>query len=191
LRGITAVRLEALPDESLPRHGPGMAYYEGPKGDFFMGEFQLSANGQPLKFARATESYAKNNFGSSASAAQAIDGDPQTGWSTAGREGERHEAVFVLAEPIGAPPGELQLKMMFGRHYACSLGRFRISVTTHEGGAVARDLPEEIGRLSIRGPATAVQRQSLPNNFSPRRNSPARARKSSSCANRRRRRRRS
>ncbi len=115
LRGITAVRLEALPDDRLPRHGPGMAYYEGPKGDFFMGEFQLSADARPLKFARATESYAKNGFGSSASATLATDGDPQTGWSTSGREGERHEAVFVLAEPL-ARAGELQLKMMFGRH---------------------------------------------------------------------------
>ncbi len=166
LRGITAVRLEALPDDRLPRHGPGMAYYEGPKGDFFMGEFQLFANGQPLKFARATESYAKNNFGSSASAALAIDGDPQTGWSTAGREGERHEAVFVLAEPL-EQAGELQLKMQFGRHYACSLGRFRISVTTQEGGAPARDLPEEIGGwLQIpEAQLNAAQRQRLYEQF--------------------------
>ncbi len=146
LRGITAVRLEALPDERLPRHGPGMAYYEGPKGDFFMGEFQMSANGKALRFAGSTQSYAKNNFGSSASASMATDGDPQTGWSTAGREGERHEAVFPLAEPQ-TEAGELQLKMMFGRHYACSLGRFRISVTTHPGGAQARDLSEEVVRL--------------------------------------------
>ena len=40
---VTAIRLEALPDPSLPRHGPGMAYYEGPKGDFFMGEFRVSS----------------------------------------------------------------------------------------------------------------------------------------------------
>ncbi len=166
LRGIKAVRLEALPDDRLPRHGPGMAYYEGPKGDFFMGEFQLSADGQPVKFATATESYAKNNFGSSASATLAMDGDPQTGWSTAGREGERHEAVFVLAEPL-AQTSELQLKMMFGRHYACSLGRFRISVTTHEGGSPARDLPEEIGLLLQIPEAqlTAVQRQTLHEQF--------------------------
>lgn len=166
-RGITAVRLEALPDDRLPRHGPGMAYYEGPKGDFFLGEFQLSAAGRPVKFATATESYAKNNFGASASAILATDGDPQTGWSTAGREGERHEAVFVLAEPLVPPPGELQVKMQFGRHYACSLGRFRISVTTHEGGAPARDLPEEITALLQIPDAelTAVQRQTLREQF--------------------------
>ena len=166
LRGLTAVRLEALPDERLPHHGPGLAYYEGPKGDFFMGEFQLSADGQPVKFASATESYAKNNFGGGASARAATDGDPQTGWSTAGREGERHEAVFILAEPLAAA-GELQLKMMFGRHYACSLGRFRISVTTQAGGAVARDLSDEVGKLLLVPDTqlTAVQRQTLREQF--------------------------
>ncbi len=166
LRGITAVRLEAMPDDRLPHHGPGMTYYEGPKGDFFMGEFQLSAGGQKVKFARATDSYSKNNFGSGASAKLATDGDPQTGWSTAGREGERHEAVFVLGEPL-ADAGELQLRMMFGRHYACSLGRFKISVTTRPGGAEASSLPEEAGRLMQIPDAqlTAVQRQTLLEQF--------------------------
>jgi len=166
LRGITAVRLEAMPDDRLPHHGPGMTYYEGPKGDFFMGEFQLSAGGQKVKFARASDSYSKNNFGSSASAKLATDGDPQTGWSTAGREGERHEAVFVLAEPL-ADAGELQLKMMFGRHYACSLGRFKISVATRPGGAEASGLTEEASRLLQIPDAqlTAIQRQTLREQF--------------------------
>ena len=32
--GITALRLEALPDERLPKNGPGRAYYEGPRAIF-------------------------------------------------------------------------------------------------------------------------------------------------------------
>ena len=31
---VTALRLEALPDERLPDGGPGTTYYEGRKGDF-------------------------------------------------------------------------------------------------------------------------------------------------------------
>ncbi|MBK8001861.1 MAG: PSD1 domain-containing protein [Verrucomicrobia bacterium] len=166
LRGITAIRLEAMPDDRLPHHGPGMTYYEGPKGDFFMGEFQLFAGGRQLKIARASESYAKNTYGGSASAKLATDGDPQTGWSTAGREGERHEAVFVLEEPL-ADAGELQLKMMFGRHYACSLGRFRISVTTQAGGAEANSLNDDLAQLLHIADTqlTAVQRQTLREQF--------------------------
>ena len=146
-RGVTAVRLEALPDERLPNHGPGMTYYEGPKGDFFVGEFQLSANGQRVKFGRATETFAKNAMGGTpATAALAIDGDPQTGWSASGREGQESDAVFRMAAPLG-DVRELSLKMMFGRHYACSLGRFRISVTTDQREVDAREMPNEIERL--------------------------------------------
>ncbi len=147
LRGITAVRLEALPDDRLPAHGPGMTYYEGTKGDFFLGEFQLSAGAEPLKFSRATESYGKNRFGNNpVSAALTLDGDPQTGWSVDGRLGERHTAVYVLDSPL-ENADDLRLTMMFGRHFASSLGRFRISVTTDPGDGEALDLPEEVERL--------------------------------------------
>ncbi len=146
-RGVTAVRLQALPDERLPNHGPGMTYYEGPKGDFFMGEFQLAADGKPVKIATATETFAKNSMGGNpANAALAIDGDPQTGWSASGREGQESDAVFRLAAPLGEAR-ELSLKMMFGRHYACSLGRFRISVSTDARDVPAREMPDEIERL--------------------------------------------
>ena len=164
---VTAIRLEALPDDRLPAHGPGMAYYEGPRGDFFLGEFQLLADAKPVKFARASESYAKNNFGKNpVSAALATDGDSQTGWSAAQRTGERHVAVFNFAQP--APSGgEWTLKLMMGRHYACSLGRFRISVTSEQGEVVARDLPEEVEAL-LRVPdaeLTAAQRGRLREEF--------------------------
>ncbi|HEY0455739.1 MAG TPA: DUF1553 domain-containing protein, partial [Verrucomicrobiae bacterium] len=162
---ITAIRLEVLPDERLPAHGPGLCYYEGPKGDFFMGEFQVWADGQPVKFAKATESYAKNNFGGVASAMAAVDGDPQTGWSCAGRMGEAHEAVFVPAEAIQA--SKLEVKMLFGRHYACSLGRFRISVTSDAGKPEAREIPGDLERLLMLpdDALTAAQRLELRQQF--------------------------
>jgi hypothetical protein len=163
---ITAVRLEALPDARLPKNGPGLAYYEGPKGDFFLGELSLSAGGRPVRWKSSSQSFGKNAFGSEATAALAIDGDPQTGWSTAGREGQRHEAVFVPEAPI---PGnaDLKLSLLFGRHYACSLGRFRVSVTTQAGGAQARDLPPELEPLLLIADAslTEAQRSQLRRHF--------------------------
>lgn len=165
-RGVTAIRLEALPHESLPAHGPGFCYYEGPKGDFFLGEFIVNIGGQPVKFVRASESYAKNNFGkNSASAQAATDGDPQTGWSCADRPGEAHEAVFVPEQPLTAT--EFDLKMVFGRHYACSLGRFRVSVTTDATPAEARPIADEISRLFLVPDAqlTAAQRAQLREQF--------------------------
>ncbi len=161
--GITAIRLEALPDPRLPARGPGMAYYEGPKGDFLLGEIKLSANDHPVKFTKATASYAKNNFGPHAEAQLAIDGDPETGWSCAEGQGRAHEAVFQLEQPLTAPA--LQLTLMFGRHYACSLGKFRISFTTQAGEVVASQLPANVQQLLHKPDLSEAERQLLQNEF--------------------------
>ena len=57
---------------------------------------------------------------------------------------------LLLAAPTIATHGSqeqvdtLVVKMTFGRHFASSLGRFRISATSVESGAKALDLPGEI-----------------------------------------------
>ncbi|HYH67989.1 MAG TPA: DUF1549 domain-containing protein, partial [Urbifossiella sp.] len=56
--GVTAVRIEALPHDSLPARGPGRAYYEGPKGDFLLSEFVLTADGKKVKVGGTSESAA-------------------------------------------------------------------------------------------------------------------------------------
>jgi hypothetical protein len=141
--GVTAVRLEALPHESLPANGPGRAWYEGPKGDFLLSEFRFAAAGTPVKFAGASES----NTGTKNPAKLAIDGHDQTGWATPGREGKPSNAVFALGEPLTAKTATLE--MVFDRHYSASLGRFRVSVTTDARPVKARDLPAEIEDLLL------------------------------------------
>ncbi|MHA3772985.1 PSD1 and planctomycete cytochrome C domain-containing protein [Verrucomicrobiota bacterium sgz303538] len=160
--GVTAIRLEALPDDRLPGHGPGMTYYEGPKGDFFVSEFQVFEGEQPVKIAKASESHANGK----STASLAIDGDAQTGWSCSDRLGEPNQAVFVLAEPL-AQAGDLTVKMQFSRHYACPLGHYRISVTTDPRGAEAHDVPQEIEQLLSLGDEqlNTEQRQQLREHF--------------------------
>ncbi len=165
--GTTAIRLEVLPDDRLPGRGPGMAYFEGPKGDFFLGEFAASfesaTGSSPLALSGASETYAKNNFGGeNVSARLALDDDPQTGWSCAGQNGERNVAVFDLAEPL-SDTETLRISLRFGRHYPCSLGRFRISTTTQSGNVVAALTPLAIEAMLLR-PADelpAAERQQL------------------------------
>ena len=127
---VNAVRLEVLPDERLPGGGPGMCWYEGPKGDFFLSEIEFDSAGRRLTVARATESFGGTAAfsGAASSAAQAIDGEMSSGWSTNGAQGRPHAAVFAFADPLpaGAP---LRVVMRFERHYACPLGRFRLAVT--------------------------------------------------------------
>ncbi len=166
LRAITAIRLEALPDDRLPGHGPGMAYYEGPKGDFFLSEFQVQTEAGTVLLAKGTDSYSKNAFGPAASAHLAMDGDLQTGWSCQDGQGRAHEAVFTFSEPLTPQDGTFTVKMNFGRHYACSLGRFRISVTTAANAAASR-LDFETQRLLTKPDAalSAPERQQLRDAF--------------------------
>jgi len=165
--GATTIRLEALPDSRLPAHGPGSTYYEGRKGDFFLDEIALTLDGQSVAFKSASHSYAKNQFGSNpVSAALSIDGDYQTGWSAAGRPGKRSVAVYVLNEPL--PAGKtLDVKMTFGRHFASSLGRFRLSASSTSGDIVARECSAEIERLLRVDDdlLTAARRRQLKNEF--------------------------
>lgn len=145
--GTTALRLEAIPDDRLPAHGPGATFYEGPKGDFFLSEFTATANGKAIKFANASDSYSKLGIGGgSAAARNMIDGDAQSGWSVNGRQGERSVAVFNLAEPLAAG-GEVTVKLLFEKHYAAPLGRFRLAATTDKKAAMARDLDERTEAL--------------------------------------------
>lgn len=165
--GATAFRLEAIPDERLPEHGPGAVYYEGPRGDFFLSEFTASAGGTPLKFASASDSYGKAGIGrGTAQAANCIDGDQQSGWSVNGGQGERHVAVFNLAQPLAAA-GDVEIKLLFEKHYAAPLGRFRISVTTDAAKAVARAFDEAVERALLTPDAklTDAQRAQLRQTF--------------------------
>ena len=225
---ITALRLEVIPDPRLPEGGPGRAFYEGRKGDFFLSELNLSllpgeggrrpdeggvgkssddsripncggrkvppspqpsppnnaqdkakaaagergpvrdesepvrgergllrgergllrgGEGRPLKFKSGSVSFGRIAIGSgTAEAKNVFDGEGSTGWSTSTRPGEHHQIVLNLEKPL-APEGEITIEMIFERHFAASLGRFRISATTKSGEVVASKLPVEIEEL--------------------------------------------
>ena len=141
---ITALRLEALPDDRLPAGGPGRAYYEGRKGDFFLSEVTAKLGDTPVTFGGGSQSFGKISIGSgSAKTENVFDGDGSTGWSTAGREGEAHQIVLNLKEPL-TTVGSLTVELLFERHFAASLGRFRISTTSHEGTPTANTLPVDL-----------------------------------------------
>jgi len=131
------LRLEVLPDPRLPANGPGAAFYEGRKGDFFLSEVSATAGGEKLTFSGASVSFGKISIGSGEAKGENLyDGDGSTGWSTATREGEAHALVLNLAKPlVGAKT--LDLNLLFERHFVAGLGKFRLSATTAEGAVVA------------------------------------------------------
>lgn len=140
---IRGLRLEIIPDESLPKNGPGRVSYEGPFGDFFLSEFVVTTRGQRAKIKEASHSFANGKNGASA----AIDGDPATGWSIDGGQGRTHAAVFTLASPIEA--GSLDLELLFERYYAAGLGRFRIWATDDDRPLVAKAMPTDVEEILL------------------------------------------
>ena len=134
---MTALRLEVLPHESLPAGGPGLAYYEGRRGDFFLSELALRFQDSEVPLQQASHSYGKISVGSgTADAANVIDGEGSTGWSTSGAEGQANRLVLNFGRPIEGP-GTLRVEMTFERHFAAALGRFRVSLARSETGEIA------------------------------------------------------
>ena len=142
LRNITAIRIEALPDDRLPNRGPGRVNYEGPFGDFFLCEATLTNDGKPQRLGFATADYqdGKNV------AQNVVDREPLTGWSINGGQGKAHSIVLNLAEPI-RKPGKLELSMLFEKYYAAGLGKFRVSATTADKKVEARGIDKEVESL--------------------------------------------
>ncbi len=132
LTWITAIRLEALPDDSLPGRGPGRAI----NGNFCLTEFRVrvlprsrQADPTAVRLHKAAASFSQGSHGGWPVAA-AIDGNPKSGWSIDPEEGYPHEAVFETEKPIGFEGGTtLIVELGQGDRQHC-LGRFRLSLTT-------------------------------------------------------------
>ena len=128
--GVTAVRIEALRDNSLPNGGPGT---HG-SGNFVLSEFQVlagkkadiqSATPVPLgaAFASVEERPAKNSLSPG-----------ESGWSIL-RGGSSQTAVFKLLEPRSLSEKDVMRIVLDFYHDPAGggsalLGRFRLSVTT-------------------------------------------------------------
>ncbi|MHB1559972.1 MAG: PSD1 and planctomycete cytochrome C domain-containing protein, partial [Isosphaeraceae bacterium] len=146
---ITAIRLEVLTDPSLPEGGPGRAPLFQ-VGDFLLTEFQLAAGPgeggkapRPIRFAGASQDYTAPGR----SAAMAIDGVTDTGWSVNGAVGKDHAAVFELAEPVGAgAAGRTRLVVTMHQEYIhqTTIGRFRLSATTDPHPVKASGVPADV-----------------------------------------------
>jgi hypothetical protein len=142
LSDVRALRLEAMADPRLPKHGPGRTYYEGPLGDFVLSELIVMADGQSIKLASATQSFANGKH----NAATSIDGNPATGWSINGAQGRSHQAVFTFEKPL-AKVDELKIELVFEKHYSAALGRFRFALAHQSPPADAALHPVEIEAL--------------------------------------------
>ena len=153
------LRLEALPDKSLPSQGPGRAG----NGNFVLTEVvaRVVRDGAPareLSFESAwasheqTVSAEKNPYGRW-SAASVIDRDARgsfAGWAILPEAGKPSQLRLTLREPLTLAPGErleveLQQKHGHGNH---TLGCFRLGVATDPAALVPPAVPLPVGELA-------------------------------------------
>ena len=164
--GVTALRLEALPDASLPQQGPGRSS----SGAFVVTSISLSAGGRRLPLARAVADV--NEKGRSA--ALVLDGHATTGWGVTA-ESEAGRAHFVIVKPrrplrAATTARTLTLTLEFqSEKPQASLGRFRVSATTARRPLAGLPVPEDVRRLVSTPTAarTAEQMQALRKWFRP------------------------
>ena len=128
---ITAVRIEALPDDSLPAGGPGRSG----NGNFVLGMVAAEAlpaatttEGRKITFGKGEASFEQPGH----AAAMMIDADPNSGWAI--QAAPKHTplvAVLILAQPLKCEGDSvLKLILRYPRGGQLVLGRFRLSVTT-------------------------------------------------------------
>lgn len=153
LSGVTALRMEALPDARLPTSGPGRSE----TGNFVVTELRLESLGSAedgsavpgkVEFKRAWSDYSQDKFPVSA----AIDGKADSGWAVAPHGGKPHVAVFEIASPLseGVSSWRVIVDQQHGERH--TLGRFRLSATRCKEVDQARLMTSEAAS-ALRRPA--------------------------------------
>jgi len=173
---ITAIRLEALPHDSLPKKGSGRAA----NGNFVLTEIEVSrtttatsGEGEDLKLGSASATFEQKHAGDKTpsgrwSAEGAIDGDvkdPKLGWAVLEEAGKPQHAVFETGKEGGQGGGGRLTFVLRQNHGAGShtLGRFRLSVTSSPRPVRALRLPENVQSLLAVDPSerSEAQKQEL------------------------------
>ncbi|MEE2887735.1 MAG: hypothetical protein VX951_09935 [Planctomycetota bacterium] len=146
LRDITAIRLEALPDKTLPGKGPGLAQ----NGNFVLSGFQLAsaAASKPSAFSPVPLHSPEASFQQAGfNIVATLDGNPRTGWAVAGNTGKSSVGVWKTRKPLHAEGGvvlkfDLRHRSVHVRH---QLGRVRLSVTNTPDPSLAKPgLPSKL-----------------------------------------------
>ena len=144
LAKVTAIRLEVLPDDSLPAKGPG----RGGNGNFVLNELKLQLPGKPspkdIPLANAQADYSQDGW----DVGGAIDNNLASGWAVSPEFGQRHAALFELKKPLlMAKKRNLMFRFdqRFGQDH--SIGKFRLSATDDPNPRLAGTVPANIAAI--------------------------------------------
>jgi len=175
LEQINAVRLELLPDDSLPAAGPGRA----DNGNLHLTQIRVfhSLTGESARLQERTVTAAWADFNQADwGVERVIDKNPNTAWGIFPEVGKEHHAVFTLDKGLDTPPnpnpssgssskataddpqlggeqveGELTLRVELHQLHggAHTIGRFRLAASDASAEQLQqhRDLPTKISNL--------------------------------------------
>lgn len=129
IRTISAIRLEVLPDKSLPKNGPGLAG----NGNFVLTGFELKVDGVPITIASAIADHSQPGY----PIVNSIDGSPKTGWAiNVGSGSEKgaqmnaaHMATYFPAATGDVAGKTVSIAMKHEMNNRYLIGRFRLSIT--------------------------------------------------------------
>ena len=151
---ITAVRLETLPDDSLPAKGPG----RNPAGNFVLTRFAVTLapakdplKASPIPLQSPIADFEQDGF----PVGGAID-PAGKGWAMFPRSGIANNATFFTNKPLDNSKGDLltlTLDHQFGQQHL--LGHFRISVASDAAVMSKAAVPKPIADLL----ATAAEKR--------------------------------
>jgi len=143
---ITALRLEALADDSLPAKGPGRS----PNGNFVLTELTMNSKPvadagkpKPVKLSGGTATFEQATF----PAKNAIDANRATGWAISPKFGENSTAMFKTTA-VNAKDG-VTLSVALAQEYGTAhlIGKFRLSVTTDADPKLASSLAADVVKI--------------------------------------------
>jgi uncharacterized protein DUF1553/uncharacterized protein DUF1549/cytochrome c len=137
LKTVTAIRLEALPHETLTDGGPGRSQ----NGNFVLTDFAVEAKGNSLAVLDATSSFEQKDF----PVKNAIKSKGKSGWAIFPEVGKANQAVFSITP---TPGGVLTIRLTFGSQFGQhTIGNLRLSATSAASPHREAGLPADIAQI--------------------------------------------
>ena len=145
LKTVAALRLRTLPDNSLPKKGPGTAS----NGNFVLTNLTVTIDGKPIRLKAAFADHEQPDY----PASHIIDRDKKTGWAINIGRGQKakmnaeHEVTFLFEKPIATNGKPLTVRMEHNLHDNYLVGRFALDLS-----ATAPSIPrgKEPGKVTPR-----------------------------------------
>lgn len=123
-----ALRIRAIPHESLPQQGPGRAS----NGNFVITKIEVTQGGKPVPVEGVMADHEQPNF----AAIGVLDDNPKSGWAinvapkSKAKMNAEHTLVIRLKSPVDASKGNLEIKIHHDLNQNYLLGRFSVESST-------------------------------------------------------------